>query len=110
MGRYSVYDIMGETVSFRCKAKEVFGKLEDVSRDVLTSQIRMKVDGKDHCFDEPTEIEEADDGLVFVYGKESTEDSVEFCGEDVHARWGEDLRKSINRRGCITRTPIKVIQ
>ena len=110
MGRYSVYDIMGETVSFRCKAREAFGKLEDVSRDILGNQIRMKVGGKEFCFDEPTEIEEVDGGLVFVYGRESQEDSVEFCGEDVHARWGEDLRKSINRRCAITRIPIKVIE
>lgn len=107
MTRYSIYDLIGENVSFKNKDKTITGICEDIKRDVLDNKIILKVDGNDYIFIEPHKIEENENEISLIYGSEQTEDLMNFCGEEYAIHWGEDLRKSIGREKNFLRITIK---
>lgn len=107
MSRYSIYDLIGEEISFKAKGAYVSGTCEEVKRDVLENKITFWINGKRYELADPNKIETDGNKLVFVYGTEQAEDLMAFCGEEYSVHWGEDVRKSIGREKTFFRVIIE---
>lgn len=97
--RFSIYEMIGKTVSFSRHGETVGGRCQHVIRKPLENVILIVIEGKEYAFLEPTKINEEKGKISFLYGSSTGEDQdmFEFCGEEFSIEWGEDIRKSIGR-------------
>ena len=68
--RYVIYKMLNHEVSFKDHktGEKVSGYVEEVYRDIFSSEIRLRIGGVTYLFKEPVQIKTDSKGLVFVYG------------------------------------------
>lgn len=74
--RYVVYRMLNRMVTFRDSDSglKVSGYVEEVYRDIFAGEVRLKVNGHEYRFKEPTTARIDGNDIVFVYGDAKQKD------------------------------------
>lgn len=98
--RYLIYRMLRRLVSFTEPGgrKKVSGYADDVYRDIFTSEILVRINGKVYRFQEPESIRMAGDSLVFSYGRKSKDVSDDVLFDEARkSDMGEPVTNIIGR-------------
>ena len=100
--RYVVYHLLNRMVTFTDPVnthQKVSGYVEEVYRDIFTSEIRLKVQGRVFRFKEPDAIRENQKAMVFVYGDVKHQDvsDAELFDEMRKEQFKENVARTIHR-------------